>query len=45
MDGGIVILANCECYFNRVYENVVQHPSNNISNKQEKSDDLLISHI
>ena len=31
MDGGIVILASCEYQFFRVYENLVQHTSNNIS--------------
>ena len=30
-DVGIVILASCEYHFIRVYENLVQHPSNNIS--------------
>ena len=29
--GIIVILASCEYHFIRVYENLVQHPSNNIS--------------
>ena len=29
--GIIVILVSCEYYFIRVYENLVQHPSNNIS--------------
>ena len=28
---GIVILASCEHHFIRVLENLVQHPSNNIS--------------
>ena len=28
---GIVLLASCEQNFIRVYENLVQHPSNNIS--------------
>ena len=28
--GGIVILASCEYHFIRVYENLVQHPSNYI---------------
>ena len=28
---GIVILASCKYYFIRVHENVVQHPSYNIS--------------
>ena len=29
--GGIVILASCEHHFIRVHENLVHHPSNNIS--------------
>ena len=29
---GIVILASCDYHFIRVHENLVQHPSNNISN-------------
>ena len=29
--GGIVILASCEHQFIRVHENLVQHPSTNIS--------------
>ena len=29
--GGIIILASCEYQFNKVHENLVQHPSNNIS--------------
>ena len=29
--GDIVILASCEYHFIRVHENMVQHPSNNIS--------------
>ena len=29
--GDLVILASCEYYFYRVHENLVQHPSNNIS--------------
>ncbi len=32
VDGGIVILASCEYHFIRVHENLVQHPSNFISN-------------
>ena len=28
---GIVILSSCEYYFIRVHENLVQHPSDNIS--------------
>ena len=32
LDGGIVILASCENYFNGVHENLVQHPSNYTSN-------------
>ena len=31
VDGGIVILVSCEHHFIRVHENLVQHPSNNIS--------------
>ena len=31
VDGGIVILASSEKYFIRVQENLVQHPSNDIS--------------
>ena len=30
---GIIILARCEYHLIRVYENLVQHPSNNISIK------------
>ena len=29
--GGIVILASCKYYFIRIHENMMQHPSNNIS--------------
>ena len=29
--GSIIILASCMHYFSRVHENLVQHPSNNIS--------------
>ena len=28
---GFLILASCEFHFNRVHENLVQHPNNNIS--------------
>ena len=31
MDGCIVILASCKYHFIRLHENMVQHPSNNIS--------------
>ena len=30
-EGGFVILASCKHHFFRVHENLVQHPSNNIS--------------
>ena len=30
--GGIIILANCEFHFIRKHENMVKHPSNDISN-------------
>ena len=31
LDGGIVILASCEFHFISEHENLLQHPSNNIS--------------
>ena len=31
VDGGIVISAGCKHQFIRVHENLVQHPSNNLS--------------
>ncbi len=33
-DVGIVFLASCEYHFIRVHENMIQHPSNNISIQQ-----------
>ena len=31
VEGGIIFLASCEHHFVRLHENLLQHPSNNIS--------------
>ena len=40
--GCIVILASCEYHFNRVHENLEQHPSNNISKWQIYDEGFLL---
>ena len=37
VDGGTIIKARCEHKFIRVLENLVQHPSNNISTREDYS--------